>query len=191
MSLPGAAKSVVTLLDAQYQARFGAAGAPTFKLVGPHALADTLHDQVTLFVYRVEQDRTRRHQELPPTAPRGPRRAALVLDVRVLLTAWMNDPEGELLVLGRCMEILDQHPVLSGSLLDPAYAWDPETSLRVTLDELSPEESLRLWDALNPSYRLSIPYAIRTVRLAPMDIAESPPVGVATRVHVPGVPERA
>lgn len=189
MSLPGAAKSVVNLLRSQYETRFGALGAPTFSLIGPATLADGLHDQVTVFPYRVEQDTTRRHQDLPPATPRGARRSALVVDLRILVTAWMNDPEGELLVLGRCMEILDQQPVLSGPLLDPGYPWDPDTALRVTLDHQTPEESFRLWDALTPSYRLSVPYILRTIRLSPMEIAEAPPVGAATRVYVPALPE--
>jgi hypothetical protein len=87
------------------------------------------------------------------------------------------------------MEILDQQPVLSGPLLDPGYPWDADATLRVTLDHQSPEESFRLWDALNPSYRLSVPYIIRTIRLSAAELAEAPPVGAVTRVYVPGVPE--
>lgn len=189
MSLPGAAKSVVKMLESQYELRHGALGAPTFSLVGPTGLQDGLRDVVTVFPYRVEQDPTRRHHEYPPLTPRGPRRSALVVDLRVLLTAWLNDAEGELLVLGRCMEILDQSPILSGPLLDASYTWDPDTALRVTLDHQTPEESFRLWDALAPSYRLSVPYIIRTIRLSPAEIAENPPVGSSTRVYVPAIPE--
>lgn len=191
MSLPGAAKSVVNLLRSRYHERFGTVGAPTFSLVGPSGLVDGLLDTVTVFPYRIEQDPTRRHHESPPATPRGPRRSALVVDLRVLLTAWFADPEGELLVLGRCMEILDRQPVLSGPLLDPGYPWDPDTTLRVTLDHQTPEESFRLWDALNPGYRLSVPYVVRTVRLSPAEIAEAPPVGVAARSYGPSAPEGA
>jgi hypothetical protein len=188
MSLPGAARSVVDLLGAQYAARFPADPHPTFTLIGPSLLTDTLQDQVTVFVYRVEQDPTRRHHELPPVQQNGmlQRRFSLMVDVRFLLTAWWSDAEGELSVLARCMEILDEHPVLSGPLLAPAYRWDPETALRVSLDHLPMEDSLRLWDALSPSFRLSIPYVIRTVRLGPAVLGEGPPVGVAARVHAIG-----
>lgn len=188
MSLPGAARSVVDLLTAQYAVRFPADPQPTFGLIGPSALDDTLNDRVTVFVYRVEQDATRRHHELPPVQHNGTlqRRFSLMVDVRFLLTAWMTDPEGELSVLARCMEILDEHPVLSGPLLAAAYRWDPEAALRVSLDHLPMEDSLRLWDALSPSFRLSIPYVIRTVRLGPAVVTEGPPVGVAARVHASG-----
>ncbi len=99
-----------------------------------------------------------------------------------MLTAWINNPEGELQVLERAMSILDDHPVLSGSLLDPAYPWEPDTELRLSLDHLGMEDGLRLWDALSPSFRLSTPYILRTVRISPTEGDLVPPVDTATFV---------
>lgn len=190
MSLAGAASSMNILLRSEYERRFGALNAPTFEVTAPQKLADELINRVTVFVFRVEQDPTRRHDDRPPARAGQARRSSLVLDAHVLLTAWMKDPEGELLVLGRCMEILDQHPILSGPRLDPTYGpWDPDTQIRITMEHQSAEDSFRLWDALTPSYRLSIPYVLRTIRLMPTLVDEGVAVDASTRVFVPAVTE--
>ena len=46
--------------------------------------------------------------------------------------------------------------------------------------ELSNEDLMRIWDALTPSYRLSISYIARSVRIEPDVLQENKPV-VATR----------
>ena len=183
MSLAGTARSVVELLRAEYLARHGSVGAPSFSVMAPQMLSDALTNQVTLLVYRVEQDPSRRYSDLPPSHPGGPRRTSLRLDLRFLLTAWMTDGEGELEVLERCMAILDDHPFLSGTILDPTYTWEPETRLSLTLDHLGMEDALRLWDALSPSFRLSVPYVVRTIRISPTDQPVRPPVDTSTTVY--------
>lgn len=195
MSLAGATKSVRNLLQTQYEATFTAGAAPTFLVSSPHQFSTEPSNSVTVLVYRVQQDATRRHVDLPPVREavaanpaRLRRRAALALEVYILLTAWVSDPEGELLVLSRCMDILDRHPILSGPLLDPGYPWPPETTIRVSMAHQSPEETFQLWETLLPTFRLSIPYVLRTVRLEPQEVDAAPPVGAATRVYVPSLP---
>jgi hypothetical protein len=77
-----------------------------------------------------------------------------------------RNAEGEQVMLARCMDILDRHALITGPLLDPAYPWEPEDSLRVAINHLSTEDMLRLWDSLEPPYQLSVPYVVRTARLA-------------------------
>lgn len=189
MSLAGAAKSVIDLLRSSYQTRHLGLDGLTFEVISPASMTELTADRVTIFLYRLEQDSTRRHEELPPFGARGPRRRYLFVDLRFLLIVWVADPLRELQLIEECMEVLDANPVLSGPLLETTLgSWEPDTQLRVSLDHLPPEETLRLWDALTPSFRISVPYVIRTLRIAPVLQPDAPPVETSTRVYVPAVP---
>lgn len=49
--------------------------------------------------------------------------------------------------------------------------------MQVLPEEMSTEDLMRLWDSLPGDYRLSAPYLVKTVRLAPdIDPDEGPPV---------------
>ena len=76
----------------------------------------------------------------------------------------------------------EANAIVSNSLLDPAYTWEPDDALKVTIDALSHEDMMRLWDLLEPTYRLSVPYLVRTVKLTPVEQPAVPPV--LTRVNV-------
>lgn len=91
-------------------------------------------------------------------------------------------------MLARCMDILDRHAVVSGALLDPGYPWEPEDGLRVSLAHLSTEDMLRLWDSLEPPYQLSVPYVVRTARLAARERPEPSITDSRSLAFVPGVP---
>jgi hypothetical protein len=49
-------------------------------------------------------------------------------------------------------------------------------------EELSTSDMMRIWDTLQPKYRLSLGYVARVVRIDPAEIPEQPPV-VATRFN--------
>lgn len=185
MSLPGTPESLVRLL--QRKVGTPSPGQPlhawAITTICASEMNENLNNKVTIFPYRVDVDTTRRYDELPPAAPGEPSRMALALDVRVLLTVWGQTASGELQALARCMEIIDENPVLTGDDLDPIYDWLPGTAIRVSLDSLSTENLLQLWDALSPSFRLSVPYRLRTVRLSPRPTTDTPPVDTIVRHH--------
>jgi hypothetical protein len=107
---------------------------------------------------------------------------ALLVDLKFLLIVWGKDARRELQVLGRCMEFLDETPVITGDDLDPAYAWLPGAAVKVGVDAITTSELVQLWDALTPSYRLSVAYHARTLRLRPRELeAAAPPVLSVTR----------
>jgi hypothetical protein len=78
------------------------------------------------------------------------------------------------------MRQLHLHPLLDASSLSPEPAWDADEVIQIVPAELSTEDIMRIWDALEPSYRLSASYIARTVRLDPHELPEALPV-VATR----------
>ncbi|WP_437285456.1 DUF4255 domain-containing protein [Sorangium sp. So ce406] len=189
MMIAGIGKTLIHLLRDGYQDRHGGLQGLSFELFTTTSFEGVPANKVSLFLYRVEIDPTRRYKEIPPATPADPPRTALALDLRYLLTVWMADAEREHQILQDCIEILEERAIVSGPLLDPAYSWQPEDALRVYLDTLSHEDMMRLWDLLDPKYRLSVPYVVRTAKLSPATAAASaPPVLARTSVYSPRLP---
>ena len=72
-------------------------------------------------------------------------------------------------------------------MLSRAYAWEPGLALQLTPEPLENEDFLRLWDGFEGPPLLSMPYLLRTVRLAPVERIEAPMVEARTLVGVPAV----
>ncbi len=187
MSIAGASATLLRLLEDQLNAT-GGLGGYSVSLFSTRNFAAGLTNQIALFLYRVDIDEARRQVELPRLAPTAPKRFALGLELYYLLTVWGNQSaEGEQQMLGRCMEIFERHPLLSGTLLAPSYPWEGNDALRLSLAQLSTEDMLRLWDSLEPPYQLSIPYVVRTARLATRERTDGGLADSRTAVLVQGV----
>lgn len=191
MFIAGASSSLIRLLERQYHQLHEDSAeehAYEFRVFNASQFTQDIPNHVTLFLYRVDVDPTRRHVEVPPESGSLTSRVALGLDLRYLLTVWAQTAEREQQTLGECMEILDEHAVISGDQLDDAYAWPEDTTLKISLDSLSHEDMLRLWDSLEPAYHLSIPYVVRTIRMRPKAQQPARLVESRTNVWTPAVP---
>ena len=80
----------------------------------------------------------------------------LPLDIHLLLTPWDSDAEAELRILGATMEILEQHPILSGPGLHPLGGWVPGEAVQILNEDLVTEDVLRTFDTLPSDFRLSV-----------------------------------
>ena len=58
-------------------------------------------------------------------------------------------------------------PILDASSLSPEAGWGANEVIQIIPAELSTEDVMRIWDALDPPYRLSVSYIARLVRLDP------------------------
>ena len=156
------------LLD-EYATRFGVPLA--VHVADTKQMSTGFTDEVSVFPYKIEVDPTRRHVTIPPASVGSPSRIAMALDMHLLITVWPgSDSELQLEKLERCMGILDEHAVLTEDRLDPAYTWAEDTALRLSLEALSVEDLLRIWDGLGTAYQLSVPYVVRTVRAGERDV---------------------
>ena len=106
----------------------------------------------------------------------------LSVDLHYLLTIWTDSAPAEHAILAWTMQQLYRHPTLNLSSLTPEADWSQEYVIHIIPAELTNEDMMRIWDALEPSYRLSVSYIARAVRIdpAPADRTEHRPV-VATR----------
>lgn len=177
------ANSIVTFLNNTYPAQMGGVDTPDceFALVSSGELAGTPADatRVTLYLYRLTVNEHTRQQRPAPMTTAQP--APLGLDLHFLVTAWGATAQAEQVPLTWAMRQLYLHPILDASSLTPEAGWGPDEVIQIIPAELPTEDMMRIWDALEPAYRLSVSYIARMVRIDPDAIVDATPV-VATRL---------
>jgi hypothetical protein len=88
------------------------------------------------------------------------------------------------------MSQLHRHPILDVSSLTEEGGWRNDDLVQIIPAELSNEDLMRVWDALAPSYRLSLSYIARVVRIDAADAETGLPV-VAKRLEFRGKSDHA
>jgi hypothetical protein len=176
--------SIISFLRNAYPAEIGGADLPacTFDLVSSGQLTGDIADttRITLYLYRITVDEHTRQTRRSGASRAAP--APLSLDLHYLLTAWAANPLDEQVTMAWAMRQLHQVPVLDLAVLSPEGGWERDEALHVLPAELTTEDVMRIWDALEPSYRLSTSYVARVVRLDPDEDDESFRAVVARRL---------
>ncbi|MGE0348860.1 DUF4255 domain-containing protein [Hydrogenophaga sp.] len=174
--------SIATFLQNTYPVSLDGLTLPscTFEVLSSNQMAGTLEDtnRVSLYLYRAtvnEHSRQQRPSRAPDALP-----APLSLDLHILVSAWSGSALDEQVMLAWTMRQLHLFPLLDASSLTPEPGWDADEVIQIVPAELSTEDIMRIWDALEPSYRVSASYIARTVRLDPDELPEARAV-VATR----------
>jgi hypothetical protein len=118
---------------------------------------------VSLYVFRVAVNGTQR--TLPP--PIEGHRRPLPVEVSFILTPWAVSAQRELELLGWCMRVVDDAPILPAAVLNVGVpdVFHSGEVVEIVPAQLPPDEYFRLWDALTFDYQLSVAYAARIVRL--------------------------
>jgi hypothetical protein len=136
-----------------------------FKVISSGELAEgpDPRNTVTLFLYRLSQDEFLRGR----TTLSDPRHAnpPLSIDLHYLLTVWADNAFAEQTVLTWAMREMQMHPVLDSSALSPDAEWGPSDVVQLIPAELSNDDMFRIWDLLQPKYRLSLSYIARVIRI--------------------------
>lgn len=140
---------------------------------------------LSLYLYRVTMNEHLRNVGRVNRWPVEP--TPLALDLHYLLTVWADNAAAEQTILAWAMRELFQHPLLDASTLSTDASWDPDDVVQVIPAELSNEEIMRVWDTLEPRYRLSISYVARVVRIDPDEVQVEPAV-VAERFNLAELP---
>ncbi len=135
---------------------------------------------VTLYLYRVTVNPYLRNSLHVNAAQQQV--LPLSIDLHYLLTVWADSALAEHTILGWVIRQLYMHQTLSPSDLTPEGGWEGGDLVQVIPSELSNEDLMRIWDALDPAYRLSVSYIARVVRIEPEVQTETPPA-VARRLR--------
>lgn len=118
---------------------------------------------LSLYLYRVTMNEhlrnvTPRHRPLSQDVP-------LSLDLHYLLTVWTESARDEHFLLAWAMREIYMNPTLNASSLTAIANWEQQDIIQLIPAELSNEDMMRVWDALEPAYHLSASYIARVVRI--------------------------
>jgi hypothetical protein len=160
--------SLIKFLQNAYPTELRAQHTCDFKVISSNDLAAPNLDfgtAITLYLHRVSIDPYLRNSSDPlgPLASRVP----VSLNLHYLLTVWADGATVEHTLLGWVIRELYQHEALSQSDLTPAGGWGPDDVIQVIPGEISNEDMMRIWDALDPAYHISLSYIARVVRIDP------------------------
>jgi hypothetical protein len=136
-----------------------------FLLLSSGELAENVEPgtALSLFLYRVTVNEHLRNAGRVEGAAAA--ESPLSLDLHYLLSVWAESALTEQLLLAWAMHQLHRYPVLDTSRLSPEADWQHGDFVQMIPAELSNEDVMRIWDALEPSYRLSVSYIARVVRI--------------------------
>lgn len=168
--------SLATFLRNSYPPELRTDFACMFRLLSSGEL-DSIDDTDTtlsLFLHRITFNQYVRNSRRPNNAQQLI--TPLALDLHYLLTIWTNSALTEQTILTWAMRQIHLNSLLNASVLSPDAGWGANDVLQIAPAELTNEELMRIWDKLKPSYRLSIPYVIRVVRIDPEGTPDSLPV---------------
>jgi hypothetical protein len=140
-----------------------------FRLYQPSDFPTHIDEGVSLYLYRVTVNSTRR--SLPPRLGADGRsyRGPLPLDLHYLLTVWAKDTVKQQRLLGWCMRALEDTPVLPAGLLNRAGP-EPEIfrrteTVELTADPVSLQDMTNILEPLKPHVAVSVTYVARMVLL--------------------------
>ncbi|MFQ5857713.1 MAG: DUF4255 domain-containing protein [Anaerolineae bacterium] len=119
---------------------------------------------ISLWLYRVARDGYTLNHPPERIAPNQLRPHPLPVNLFYLVTPIAQNPEDEQILLGRVLQVFNDHAVLRGSDLRDTLEGGTE-EFRLTLETLSLEELTRVWDALKESYQLSVCYLVQVVTI--------------------------
>lgn len=122
---------------------------------------------VSLFLYRVVANGTMRTPPGRRTSSGKQRKTQLPLDLHYLFTVWAGSATMQHRITGWLMRTLETTPILPEGVLHSAHedVFEPDETIEIVLNDLTNEDLFRIWDIIGESYRLSIPYLVRNVRI--------------------------
>lgn len=138
--------------------------ADSIVLMNPADTAKDTNRRLSLWLYQVSPNGFLRNSPMQ----RVPGRDDLIqfpplsIDLCYLLTPSTGSPEGDQMVLGRAMQILNDSAV---SLLTSAEAANAAEELHISMCQRSLQELAEVWEALQQPYHLSVCYEICCVRI--------------------------
>lgn len=135
---------------------------------------------VSLYLYRVAVSGTMRPASKQLKGGKY-YRAPLMLDLHYLLTAWANDVESQQRLLGWCLRVLYETPILPATHINkhsPDHGvFRLDENVELIPDSLSLQDFAAIWDKLKPKMQTSISYLARMVALeADHPLTEATPV---------------
>ena len=138
---------------------------------------------LSVWLYRVTRDESTLNRPPERTSATRTRPAPLPLRLHYLIAPItaadvVDAPETEQVILGKALQIVNDHPTLSGVDLKDDFQ-GTRAIITARFEALTIDELARIWDALATSYRTSVSYEVTVVDIeAPTRDEIGPPVRV-------------
>lgn len=185
-AIKATSRTIADLLQREFEADpdlamfFSGAGAMRVYLDSP---ADMSGSQagLSVWLYRIARDDVTLNRPperiTPTTVLSSPFPARLhYLVCPVVEVQGVDGPETEQIILCKALQVLHDHPRLSGVDLSADFV-RRDLEIGVRFETLSIEELARIWDALETSYRTSVSYEVTVVDIrAAVPDTVGPPV---------------
>ena len=132
---------------------------------------------VTFYLYRMSIDQylhpSGANRQTPPDS------RALPLDLHYMVSIWSDNKHTEQLLMTWVMAQLHWNPILDASNLMALGEWRRDETIQISPTNITQEDLTRIWDVMEPSYRLSTTYIARVVHIdPPEEEAEKPMVAL-------------
>jgi hypothetical protein len=129
-------------------------------LESPFDLRNNDAVRLSIYLYRVAEGASSRNQLPVQVDGVRLRKPPLALELFYLITPLVGSPREQQVVLGKVMQVLYDRAILEGADLVGSLAAAGE-EIRVILKPVELEETTRVWQAMEISYRLSVVYLVR------------------------------
>jgi hypothetical protein len=135
------------------------------ELLSPRELEDKKESlAVSVWLYRVARMSDLLNEPPQRVAPNLIAATPLPLLLYYLVTPIAGDPTTRHALLGKAMQVLNDHSIVRGADLQGILQGTTE-QLRVALEALSLEDLSLVWDALSEPYQLSVSYVVQPVTI--------------------------
>lgn len=133
---------------------------------------------ISLWLYQVSRNPDLLNHPPERPAPDRTLRHALPIDLYYLVTPIAPEPADEQALMGRVLQIFNDHPTLRGSDLRDSLQNTP-VEMRLILEAPSLEELTRVWHSLQEPYQLSVTYLVQLLRIdSDLELMQTSPVAV-------------
>jgi hypothetical protein len=146
-------------------------------LLSPKEMQDAGHTSgISVWLYKVSRMAEMLNEPPERIGANQIARVPLPILLFYLVTPITVHPETRHTLLGRVLQVLNDHAILRGSDLRGVLKGTTE-QLRVNLEALSLEELSLVWEALSEPYQLSVTYLIQVVKIdSDLEPVKSSPV---------------
>ncbi len=166
------------LKDARPKSEFDGA---EFALYQASDFQNPMREGISLYLYRVSTNTTRRNLS-PRIDPDGRRfRPPLPIDLHYLLVPWALNAEKQQWLLGWSMRVLEDTPILPARVLNYYASGDetfrPNEAVEMVCEPITLQEIVNIWDAFKPNLQTSVAYVARMIEIdSPNELVEGKPV---------------
>lgn len=113
---------------------------------------DKVTTAVSVWLHRVDVQPDLINRTRPPTDPEHTQHRPLPVELAVLVTPIHTDGPAQMLLLGRCLQVLADHAVLTGNQLSGSLLGSADP-LRLTIDRPSAYDLSLVWGTLHTHLR--------------------------------------